>query len=202
MVREHVDAVVASCHRVWSPEQFLAHNKVRWGQIHEQLRARNGAQFAEDMPYLLDAAMDVVRQEQPGLFSSAPQLAAQPVVAAARPGSKLGHELAALPRSQHQALAEAQVCQVVASLGGASTEVSASTPLMEAGIDSLAATELSRQLQELTAMPLSPTLMFECPTPRAIAEHILEQLGGVEPGRPSHMQRRRGRNGAHMGSVH
>ena len=58
--------------------------------------------------------------------------------------------------------------------GDLETPLTAETPLMEAGIDSLAATELTSQLADLAASPLTPTLMFEQPTPRAIAAHILE----------------------------
>ena len=57
--------------------------------------------------------------------------------------------------------------------------MTASTPLMEAGIDSLAATELSSRLRAATGLALSPTLVFEQPTPRAIAAHVLEQLVDV-----------------------
>ena len=46
---------------------------------------------------------------------------------------------------------------------------------MEAGIDSLAATELSSRLRSLMGVALSPTLMFEHPTARAIAAHLIEQ---------------------------
>jgi len=49
---------------------------------------------------------------------------------------------------------------------------------MEAGVDSLAATELASRLRVLTGITLSPTLVFEHPTPRAIAAHLLEQVGG------------------------
>eukprot|EP00964_Phaeocystis_antarctica_P071200 scaffold43398_cov61-Phaeocystis_antarctica.AAC.1 len=51
---------------------------------------------------------------------------------------------------------------------------------MEAGIDSLAATELSSRLRAATGLLLSPTLVFEQPTPRAIAAHVLEQLAGAQ----------------------
>jgi acyl transferase domain-containing protein len=50
------------------------------------------------------------------------------------------------------------------------------SPLMEAGIDSLSATELSQQLRALSGAALSPTLVFEHPTSRAIAAHLLTQV--------------------------
>ena len=67
----------------------------------------------------------------------------------------------------------------------------ASTPLMEAGIDSLAATELVHQLREATGLVLSPTLVFECPTPRAIAAHVLEELLGSQLAVPMSVGARR-----------
>ena len=46
---------------------------------------------------------------------------------------------------------------------------------MEAGVDSLAATELVRRLWQLSAKPLPTTLLFECPTVSAIVGRILGQ---------------------------
>ena len=51
----------------------------------------------------------------------------------------------------------------------------AEMPLMEAGVDSLVATELSLRLRMLVGVALSPTIIFEQPTPRAVAAHLLEQ---------------------------
>ena len=56
--------------------------------------------------------------------------------------------------------------------------LSAETPLMEAGVDSLAATELSLRVRVLTGEALSPTVVFELPTARAIAAHVAEQASG------------------------
>jgi len=69
----------------------------------------------------------------------------------------------------------------VRELTGSEASVTASTPLMEAGVDSLAATELSNRLRAATGLALSPTLVFEQPTPRAIAAHVVEQLAGAQP---------------------
>ena len=51
--------------------------------------------------------------------------------------------------------------------GAAAASLRAETPLMDAGVDSLAATELSSRLRSLTGVALSPTLVFEQPTPRS-----------------------------------
>ena len=53
--------------------------------------------------------------------------------------------------------------------------IGAEVPLMEAGVDSLAATELVRRLWQLSAKPLPTTLLFECPTVSAIVGRILGQ---------------------------
>jgi acyl carrier protein len=72
---------------------------------------------------------------------------------------------------------EASVLRVVRELTGAlAISLTIETPLMDAGIDSLAATELSSRLRLLTGVALSPTIVFEEPTPRAIAAHLLEQV--------------------------
>ena len=73
----------------------------------------------------------------------------------------------------------ATVLSVVRELTGEALEPT--TPLMEAGVDSVTATHLSSQLEEATGVALSPTLVFEQPTPRAIAAHVTAQLGGSAP---------------------
>ena len=90
----------------------------------------------------------------------------------------LAAPLSALEPSKRQPHVEALVLKVVRALAGSDGVIVASTPLMEAGIDSLAATELANQLREATGLTLSSTLVFEHPTPRAIAAHVLEELLG------------------------
>ena len=82
---------------------------------------------------------------------------------------------------QRRTLAEAAVLRSVSELVGSSAVLSAETPLMEAGVDSLAATELSARLRSLAGVPLSPTLMFEQPTARAVAAHLTTLVVGEEP---------------------
>ena len=87
--------------------------------------------------------------------------------------SVLAASLAPLAPSARRSHVEAAVLRVVRELTAAS--LTAEAPLMEAGVDSLAATELSSRLRALTGVALSPTMVFEQPTPRAIAVHLLEQ---------------------------
>ena len=77
-------------------------------------------------------------------------------------------------RHRRRCLRRCQRCfqRVVSELTGApAASPTAETPLMEAGGDSLAATELSSRLRSLTGVALSPTIVFELPTPRAVAVH-------------------------------
>ena len=89
----------------------------------------------------------------------------------------LAQALAPLPSAQWRGHTEAVVLRAVSELTGVPT--GALDALMEAGVDSLAATELSSRLRSQTGVALSPTLMFEHPTARAVAVHLLEQLGGA-----------------------
>ena len=95
-------------------------------------------------------------------------------------GSALAQSLAPLSSSEQRARTESAVLEVVRELTGADgASVGAETPLMEAGVDSLAATELSSRLRSMSGVSLSPTIVFDQPTPRAIAAHLLEQLVGM-----------------------
>lgn len=50
-------------------------------------------------------------------------------------------------------------------------------PFVDLGIDSLTALELRNTLTRQTGIPLPPTLVFDHPTPTALAGHISQQLG-------------------------
>jgi aryl carrier-like protein len=81
-------------------------------------------------------------------------------------------------RSLTQDSVDSMLLRTVRELSGASTaSLTAESPLMDAGIDSLAATELASRLRALSGLALSPTLVFEQPTPRAITSHLLRQVG-------------------------
>jgi hypothetical protein len=55
-----------------------------------------------------------------------------------------------------------------------STHVDADMPLMQAGVNSMLAIHLSSQLRALTGLDLSPTILFDQPTPRSVARHLAD----------------------------
>ena len=97
-------------------------------------------------------------------------------------GSELAHSLASLELTAHLTFIEAAVLRIVHELTGQpASSLSAEAQLEDTGLDSIASIELVSRLCELSGMTLPPTLTFELPTTRAIAEHILENVTVTPP---------------------
>ena len=97
--------------------------------------------------------------------------------------SPLGTQLLAMVPSKREGHVEGLIVAAVSDLAG-SEEISATTPLMDAGIDSLAATELAGRLRDASGVEITATAMFDHPTPRALASHMVEQLVGTQVAAP------------------
>ena len=78
------------------------------------------------------------------------------------------------------------VCSNAATVLGHSTaDIDAEHAFGDLGFDSLTAVELRNRLKIATGLTLSPTLIFDHPTPSALAEHLAAQLATTSSGAPA-----------------
>ncbi|WP_147425483.1 SDR family NAD(P)-dependent oxidoreductase, partial [Bailinhaonella thermotolerans] len=104
---------------------------------------------------------------------------------AAGTGSGPAEALAALPAEQRlRHLLDLVRTEAAATLGhGSPQTIDADRPFQEFGFDSLTAVELRNRLHTATGLRLTPTLIFDHPTPRALAAHLDITLTGSAPAR-------------------
>jgi len=128
-------------------------------------------------PLLVPAALDL-----PTLAAAGPLLPPLwrllvPSSAAARGGpAPLRQELAALsPDERRPFVLETVLRHTAAVIPGSAPEADAT--FKDLGLQSLGAVELRNRLLALTGLPLPATLVFDHPTPAAVADYILDGLG-------------------------
>ena len=182
VIRKHTETVFVACQAAWSPIQFLEHNRFAWVHCHQWLRL-NGAALKEPLPYVPEKTMSVVQREKPQLFINVgcrqKQLKATGVGEAQNHAAEtsttvVNSTLLVTERRAKQESMQLEVLRVVREITSASdSAITLETPLLEAGLDSLAATEMSSRLRELQGIALSPTIVFEHPTSRELAAHLV-----------------------------
>ncbi|WP_284574474.1 type I polyketide synthase [Streptomyces sp. 2P-4] len=142
------------------------------------------------VPLRLDSA--VLRRRAPEalppilrtLFrGTAARRAAEAGPGTAVPGGGLRHRLAALPAAERQtALVELVTTYAVAVLGHADAGlIHAGKAFRDLGFDSLTAVELRNRLGTAAGLRLPATLVFDHPTPVALAEHLGGLLADTAP---------------------
>ncbi|GLW18805.1 hypothetical protein Stsp01_55480 [Streptomyces sp. NBRC 13847] len=124
-----------------------------------------------------------------GLLPTAVRRTAAAGPAPAGPGSAetLARTLATLTRDEaHHAVLDVVCTQVAAVLGHASAaEVGDQQSFKDLGFDSLTAVELRNRLGSATGALLPATLVFDYPTPLALADHLCTELVPEHPAGPA-----------------
>ena len=105
------------------------------------------------------------------------------------------------PEQRHHQLVELVCTNAATVLGRSITDIDPDVAFQDLGFDSLTAVELRNRLKNATGLTLSPSAIFDHPTPSALAMQVDEQLGSVpitgtpndEPDRLRSVQRHRPR---------
>ncbi len=102
-------------------------------------------------------------------------------LSAAKSKSALAHRLHGLPEAQqHAVLLDLVRSHIATVLGNTTAEaIDPDRAFQELGFDSLTAVEMRNRLKTATGLALSPTLIFDYPTPNGLAGYIRTELAGV-----------------------
>ena len=102
-------------------------------------------------------------------------------LAASKSKSALAQRIHGLPEAeQHAVLLDLVRSHIATVLGNTTPEaIDADKAFQELGFDSLTAVEMRNRLKAATGLALSPTLIFDYPTPSRLADYFRTELAGV-----------------------
>jgi acyl carrier protein len=137
-----------------------------------------------DAPLLLPVRLNMAvlrAQAKAGMLPAALRgLVRVPVRQASDAGGSLARKLAATPESEWEGIVVELVCDHVAGVLGhsSSSAVDPQHTFKDLGFDSLAAVEFKNRLNQATGLKLPATLIFDYPTPTAVAQYVRSKVGG------------------------
>ncbi|HET7075723.1 MAG TPA: type I polyketide synthase, partial [Mycobacterium sp.] len=143
-----------------------------------------------DEPFLAPARIDLAALRAhavavPPMFTDLVNAPARRQVddslAAAKSKSALAHRLHGLPEPEQHAIVLDLVRSHIATVLGNITPdaIDPDKAFQELGFDSLTAVEMRNRLKSATGLSLSPTLIFDYPTPGGLAKYMRAELAGV-----------------------
>ncbi|WP_026116743.1 type I polyketide synthase [Nocardiopsis valliformis] len=139
------------------------------------------AALASDRAHLVPSPLDLVGLRTRAVTQgSIPPLMRGLVRAPDRTGRATEEVVAVPPGAERRELLTRLVCERAAEILGY-LEYGAHQEFPGSGFDSLTAVELRNHLQEITGLRLPATLVFQFPTPRALAHHLDQEMGGPAP---------------------
>ena len=111
----------------------------------------------------------------------------RPSAPTTNPTTTLAHRLTELtPTAQHNLLTELITEHLATILGHPTpTTINTNDTFADLGMDSLTALELRNQLKTTTGLTLSPTIIFNHPTPTTLANHLVERISGSSSAVPA-----------------
>ncbi|HEY2084797.1 MAG TPA: SDR family NAD(P)-dependent oxidoreductase, partial [Mycobacterium sp.] len=143
-----------------------------------------------DEPFLLPAHIDtaalranaaVVPPMFVDLINAPARRRVDDSLAASRSKSALGQRIHGLPEAEQDAVLLDLVRSHIATVLGNTTPeaIDPDKAFQELGFDSLTAVEMRNRLKTATGLALSPTLIFDYPTPNGLAGYIRTELAGL-----------------------
>ena len=171
ILTDHVQQIAEAFEATLPMEQYMAQNRRLWAVSHELLEHTlsnavvsppRTSTASDRLPYLFDAVWHDILVVEKGI--------------AARPAAAI---ITVPPMVQApSSISLERVLQAAREVVGGSA-LDADAPLMDAGLDSLGATELRASLEKATerTVELPATLVFEAPNVRQITTYIAGRLG-------------------------